>query len=171
MITNDSICPPGERLFVGRVLSMSARMSVVFVAPTLQQFLHPDDARDSDVFLYQDGALIAPIWDDWAQMAAEIARAVAGHPNLLQLCIDHQMPTFVGRPPSCSSACGTVITSEDEATLSDAPASSGQIADGFKSGAFYEARFFAERATDRLLTHSDVFFIWCVCVLSHFWCL
>ena len=62
---------------------MSARMSVVFVAPTLQQFLHPDDARDSDAFLYQDGALIAPIWDDWAQMAAEIARAVAGHPNLL----------------------------------------------------------------------------------------
>ena len=158
-------------MFVGRVLSMSARMSVFFVAPTLQQFLHPDDARDSDVFLYQDGALIARIWDDWAQMAAKIARAVAGHPNLLQLCIDHQMPTFVGRPPSCSSACRTVITSEDEATLSDAPASSGQIADGFKSGAFYEARFFAERATDRLLTHSDVFFIWCVCVLSLFWCL
>jgi hypothetical protein len=54
MITND--CPPGEQLFVGRVLSMSARMSVVFVAPTLQQFLHPDDARDSDVFLYEDEA-------------------------------------------------------------------------------------------------------------------
>ena len=35
---------------------MSARMSVVFVAPTLQQFLHPDDARDSDVFLYEDEA-------------------------------------------------------------------------------------------------------------------
>ena len=97
---------------------MSARMSVVFVAPTLQQFLHPDDARDSDVFLYEDEAEAA-----------------------------------------------------DEATLPDAPASSGQIADGFKSGAFYEARFFAERATDRLLTHSDVFFIWCVCVLSLFWCL
>ena len=37
-------------------LWLSAQISVVFVAPTLQQFLHPDDARDSDVFLYEDEA-------------------------------------------------------------------------------------------------------------------
>jgi len=56
----DHECTPGERLFVGRVLSiimyslwLSARMSVVFVAPTLQQFLH---RRDPDVFLYKDEA-------------------------------------------------------------------------------------------------------------------
>ena len=61
-------------------LWLSARMSVVFVATTLQQFLHPDDARDSDVFLYEDEAEAAdaPSNEGRVKMTdvSKVARAV-----------------------------------------------------------------------------------------------